>query len=151
MMGPVTLVPRLEGVEVLVEYKLKKPRTHCFISTASKTMLLIDEVGSDNVGVLLDTGHAAAGSENPAESIALLNGRAKHYLSYLHFNDNYHTWDDDMLVGVCPPAGAGRDALLAEKNRVLRLADPGHIPLPRRRDPVRDRIDSMDRLYFKAN
>ncbi len=86
-------------VKVLIEYKPKEPRNHCFLSTVGKTILLLEEVGSENVKVLLDTGHASSGFENPAESIALLKWRDKNYLEYLHFNDNYHLWDDDMLVG----------------------------------------------------
>ena len=42
---------------------------------------------------------ASSAFENPAESIALLNRMDKNYLEYFHFNDNYHLWDDDMLVG----------------------------------------------------
>ena len=88
-----------DNIKLLIEYKMKEPRSHCFISTVGKTILLIDEIGKENVKVLLDIGHASSGCENPAESIALLNGRSKKYLEYIHFNDNYHSWDDDMLVG----------------------------------------------------
>ncbi|MFH1026160.1 MAG: TIM barrel protein, partial [Nitrospirota bacterium] len=59
----------------------------------------INEVGRENVGCLLDTGHASAGGENVAESIALLNMPNCSKLSYVHFNDNWHTWDDDMMAG----------------------------------------------------
>ena len=85
-------------VDVLVEYKPKEPRTHIIISSVGKALLLLDEVKRKNTGVLLDIGHASQGYENPAESIALLNRKGKR-LSYLHFNDNWHAWDDDMMVG----------------------------------------------------
>ncbi len=88
-----------KDVEVLIEYKMKEPRTHIFINTVGKTLLLINEVGCENVGCLLDTGHASAGGENVAESIALLNMPNYSKLSYVHFNDNWHTWDDDMMAG----------------------------------------------------
>ena len=53
--------------------------------------------GLDNVGVLLDVGHALAAGENIAEAAALLCQHGK--LDYLHLNDNYRSWDDDMMVG----------------------------------------------------
>ena len=83
------------NVKVLVEYKLKEPRTHCFVNSAAKVLLLLQ--GLDDVGVLLDVGHALAAGENIAEAAALLNDHGK--LDYLHLNDNYRSWDDDMMVG----------------------------------------------------
>jgi sugar phosphate isomerase/epimerase len=82
-------------VKVLVEYKLKEPRTHCFVSSAAKTLLLLQ--GLEHVGVLLDVGHSIAAAENIAEAAALLSSFGK--LDYLHLNDNYRAWDDDMMVG----------------------------------------------------
>ena len=82
-------------VRVLVEYKLKEPRTHCFVNSAAKVVLLLQ--GLDKVGVLLDTGHSMAAGENIAEAAALLASFGK--LDYVHLNDNYRSWDDDMMVG----------------------------------------------------
>lgn len=84
-----------DKVRMLVEYKLKEPRTHCFVSHASKVLLLLQDL--DEVGVLLDVGHALAAGENVAEAAALLSTYGK--LDYLHLNDNYRSWDDDMIVG----------------------------------------------------
>jgi len=81
-------------VKVLVEYKLKEPRTHCYINSAAKTILLID--GLLNTGVLLDIGHSMAAGENMAEAAALLSDHG--CLDYLHLNDNYRSWDDDMML-----------------------------------------------------
>lgn len=83
------------GIKICIEYKIKEPRTHIYINTIGKTLLLINEVDRDNVGVLIDTGHALAAGENVAESIALAGNK----LFYMHFNDNYRAWDDDMMVG----------------------------------------------------
>jgi xylose isomerase len=74
---------------------LKEPRTHCFVNSAAKVLLLL--AGIDTIGVLLDVGHAMAAGENAAEAAALLAAHGK--LDYLHLNDNYHSWDDDMMVG----------------------------------------------------
>jgi xylose isomerase len=82
-------------VKVLVEYKLKEPRTHCFVNSAAKVLLLLQ--GLEHVGVLLDVGHSIAAAENIAEAAALLSSFGK--LDYLHLNDNYRSWDDDMMVG----------------------------------------------------
>jgi xylose isomerase len=87
------------GVPVCIEYKLKEPRTHIHVNSAAKTLLLIDAVGANNVGALLDTGHALAAGENPAEAAALLHGNGRKRLFYVHLNDNYGSWDDDMIVG----------------------------------------------------
>jgi xylose isomerase len=51
------------------------------------------------VGALLDIGHSLPGGENPAEAVALLNSRKKTRLDYIHLNDNWRMWDDDMMFG----------------------------------------------------
>ena len=59
---------------------------------------MAQETGLANVGVCIDVGHSLLASENVAESVVLL----QHYgqrLFHMHFNDNYRTWDDDMIVG----------------------------------------------------
>jgi sugar phosphate isomerase/epimerase len=93
--GLVTCAEHNNRVRVLVEYKLKEPRTHCFVNSAAKVLLLLQ--GLDRIGVLLDVGHALAAGENIAEAAALLGSAGK--LDYLHLNDNYRSWDDDMMVG----------------------------------------------------
>jgi xylose isomerase len=45
----------------------------------------------------MDVGHSLAAGENIAEAAALLSSYGK--LTYLHLNDNYRSWDDDMMVG----------------------------------------------------
>ena len=85
-------------VTIGMEYKIKEPRTHCFIGTIGKQLLLMDKVSRKNLGVILDIGHALEGYENMAESAAL----CKYFgdrLIHLHLNDNWRSWDDDMMVG----------------------------------------------------
>lgn len=84
-------------IKICIEYKMKEPRRYIFISTVDKALQLVEEVNRENVGVLLDIGHALAAGENPTESVALLSRKSK--LFYLHFNDNYGSWDDDLTVG----------------------------------------------------
>ncbi len=82
-------------VRILVEYKPKEPRTHCFVSTVGRLLLTLKDL--PNVGGLIDWGHALQGGENIAESVALMHSYGK--LDYIHLNDNYRSWDDDMMVG----------------------------------------------------
>ncbi len=88
----------VKDVNIVIEYKPKEPRTHCFIATVGKTLLLLDKVNKPNVGAMVDVGHALEAYENTAESVSLL-----HYfgnkLYYMHFNDNWRMWDDDMTFG----------------------------------------------------
>ncbi len=85
-------------IRLALEYKIKEPRTHSYIGNVGNTLLLVQEVGLDNVGVTVDVGHALAAYENVAESVALLT-RYGNKLFHMHFNDNYRLWDDDMIVG----------------------------------------------------
>ncbi len=80
---------------ILVEYKQREPRRFCFVDHVGTVLMLLRDL--PNVGVLLDTGHAFQGRENIAASAAWLAQFGK--LDYLHINDNYRDWDDDMLVG----------------------------------------------------
>jgi len=81
-----------------LEYKPKEPRTHSFQARAADTLLMALETGLENVGVCIDVGHAIMASENVAESAVLLQHHGNR-LYHMHFNDNYRTWDDDMIVG----------------------------------------------------
>ena len=81
----------------VIEYKPREPRTHMFWSSAPKTILGIQQMKVDNVGVLLDFGHALFGGEPPAEAAQML---IDHDLLWgMDVNDNYRGWDDDMMVG----------------------------------------------------
>ena len=84
-------------IRISLEYKLKEPRTHCYLSGSANTLLLALDTGRENVGVTIDTGHALLAQENVGESIAVLMEKGK--LFHMHFNDNYRSWDDDMIVG----------------------------------------------------
>src|SRR5579863_1338021 len=80
-----------------IEYKPKEPRTHMLFSTAARTLLAIEDIGLDNVGVLIDFGHSMYGGESPAAAVELCVGR--HRLIDVDLNDNFRSWDDDMTVG----------------------------------------------------
>ena len=84
-------------LKFVIEYKPREPRTHMFWSSAARTGLGIQAMDVDNVGVLLDFGHALFGGESPAEAAQLL---IDHGLLWgMDVNDNYRGWADDMVVG----------------------------------------------------
>ncbi len=87
-----------KNIDITLEYKIKEPRTHCYISTVGSTLLMIEKIGAENLGVALDYGHAALGYETPAEAVAMCHMYGNR-LKHIHINDNYRLWDDDMIVG----------------------------------------------------
>lgn len=96
--GTIECAEHLPEIKIVIEYKPKEPRTHCFVGTVGATLLLLGQVNKPNVGAMIDVGHALMAYENAAESTALL----QHFgnkLFYMHFNDNWRLWDDDMTVG----------------------------------------------------
>jgi xylose isomerase len=72
-----------------------------FWDSAAKTVLGIKAMGVDNVGVLLDSGHAMFGGESPAASAQLLIDHG--LLWAMDVNDNFRGWDDDLVVGTVHP------------------------------------------------
>ena len=96
--GLIECAEHLPDVKLVVEYKPKEPRTHSFISTVGKTLLLIERVDKPNFGAMIDVGHSLMAYENVAESAALLQHFGQK-LFYMHFNDNWRMWDDDMTFG----------------------------------------------------
>ena len=62
-------------MQFAIEYKLKEPRNRLFWSTAATTLLAIEDVGSDNLGVVVDFGHSLFAKENPAEALALVHAQ----------------------------------------------------------------------------
>lgn len=87
-----------EDVNVALEYKVKEPRTHSYISTAANSLLIVQDVSVNNCGVTIDFGHSLNAYETPAETVALLKMYGDK-LFHVHMNDNYRYWDDDMIVG----------------------------------------------------
>jgi xylose isomerase len=85
------------AVRIAVEYKQKDPRQRQFVSNMGKTMMLIHDVGAENIAVALDTGHALMSYESLAESAVLLSTHGR--LGTVHLNDNYRDADPDLVFG----------------------------------------------------
>jgi sugar phosphate isomerase/epimerase len=81
-----------------LEFKPKEPRTHSYLARSADTLLLVNQIGLPNVGITIDTGHSLVGGETIAEAVVLAS-RYGDRLFHMHFNDNYLTTDDDMIVG----------------------------------------------------
>lgn len=79
------------------EYKPYEPRTFSFIGDVSATLMLIDDVGSDNLGITLDFCHMIMKKENPAFS--LFQSARKNRLIGFHLNDGYGHFDDGLMLG----------------------------------------------------
>ncbi|MDH1612579.1 sugar phosphate isomerase/epimerase family protein [Klebsiella aerogenes] len=84
-------------VKFAIEYKPREPRVKMTWDSAARTLLGIDEIGLDNVGILLDFGHALFAGESPADSAQLIIDRGR--LFGMDVNDNLRGWDDDLVVG----------------------------------------------------
>src|SRR5918912_1639990 len=84
-------------MQFAIEYKLKEPRVHMLFSSAARTLLAIEDMGVDNVGIVLDLGHSFFAKETPADVLHLVSRRGK--LVSVEVNDNWREWDDDLAVG----------------------------------------------------
>jgi sugar phosphate isomerase/epimerase len=87
-----------QDVRICIEYKAREPKLHQLVNSAAVTLVLIGDVGEDNVGVLFDVGHALLAGEMLAEAAAMLTRRGK--LWHVHLNDNYFHADSDLIPGI---------------------------------------------------
>ena len=88
-------------LKFVIEYKPREPRVHMMWESAARTILAIQDMGVDNVGVLMDFGHSLFGGETPAEAAQLLIDHDK--LWAMDVNDNMRGWDDDLIAGTVHP------------------------------------------------
>ncbi len=84
-------------IKIGLEYKSSEPKMYCLINNGGKALALAQAVGTPNIGVTLDVGHAFNARENPAEIASILLNEKR--LFHIHLNDNYGWLDDDMPLG----------------------------------------------------
>ena len=84
-------------MKLAIEPKPQDPRQKMLVNNTGKAMMLVQDIGMDNVGLALDVGHSFAAAENPAEALAVINRHNK--LVQVHLNDNYKNADPDMIFG----------------------------------------------------
>lgn len=84
-------------IELTLEGKAREPRNFSLTDTTSSGLLACLEIDRKNVGLTIDIGHVLQCGQNIAQNIELACKYGK--LFNLHTNDNYGSWDDDMIVG----------------------------------------------------
>ncbi len=83
-------------IKFFIEYKASEPRVNCFIDSAAKALLLCKNIGTSNIGITLDFGHALQRGENPANELCLIAENGIPF--YIHINDNNSKWDWDLIT-----------------------------------------------------
>jgi len=83
--------------KISIEYKPYQPRAYALLGDIGTTLLAINDINCDNVGITLDFCHMIMKKENPAYSLALAASRGK--LMGVHLNDAYTDNDDGMMIG----------------------------------------------------
>lgn len=84
-------------MQFAIECKFKEPRTHMLFCNVATTLLAIEDMDVDNVGIVMDLGHSFFARETPSEALQLAYRRGR--LTSVEVNDNWREWDDDMTVG----------------------------------------------------
>jgi len=84
-------------MQFAIECKFKEPRTHMLFCNVATTLLAIEDMEVDNVGIVMDLGHSFFAKETPSEALQLAHRRGR--LTSVEVNDNWREWDDDMTVG----------------------------------------------------
>jgi xylose isomerase len=84
-------------VKISIEGKLREPRNRCIVDTTLTAVLMCMEVDRENVGVAIDTGHVFCAQQNVAQNVEIAARYNKLFM--MHVNDNYNTWDDDLIAG----------------------------------------------------
>jgi xylose isomerase len=95
--GVRTVAEMDDDIRVAIEYKAKEPRNHLSWSTAARTLLGIQSIGRDDIGIVMDLGHSLFAKEAPADALSLVHEHGRLYT--IEVNDNWREWDDDMMVG----------------------------------------------------
>jgi xylose isomerase len=91
------IVEGAPGTRFSIEYKPSEPRAFSQLGNYGTTMLAVDAVGADNLGVRLDFCHVLMARESPGQVAALATARGK--LFGIDFNDGYGQQDDGLMVG----------------------------------------------------
>jgi xylose isomerase len=143
-------------LKFVIEYKPREPRVHMSYDSVARTLLGIEKIGLPNIGILLDFGHSLYGGESPADAaqLAIDYGR----LFGMDVNDNFRSWDDDLMAGSVHPIELFEFFYTLRKNNWEGVWQLDQFPF--REDSVKvanGAIDflkqcdrALDRLDFKA-
>ncbi len=121
------------SMDFAIEYKPKEPRVRMTLELCRHGRFSpFEDVGVENVGIVMDFGHSLMAKETPAEELQLIARRGR--LRSVEINDNWRDWDDDLSVGRGAPGGDAGISARAACDR-LAWADPAR-PVPFRENPV---------------
>lgn len=84
-------------LQISIEYKPYQERSYALIDSIGLTLLMVNEINRENVGVTVDYCHMLMKRENPAYGLSLAADKGK--LFGVHINDGYGTHDDGLMVG----------------------------------------------------
>ena len=85
-------------MQFAIECKFKEPRTHMLFCNVATTLLAIEDMGVDNVGIVMDLGHSFFARETPSEAIQLAHRRGR--LTSVEVDDNWRgTVGATVIVG----------------------------------------------------
>ncbi|PKM95245.1 MAG: AP endonuclease [Firmicutes bacterium HGW-Firmicutes-1] len=84
-------------INISIEYKPFQPRAYSLVPDIGSTLLLTNDVKSDNIGVTLDFCHMLMKGENPAYGLCQTFERNK--LFGVHLNDGQRMNDDGLIIG----------------------------------------------------
>jgi len=85
------------NVKIAIEPKKDAPRQRMYLSDIGKLMMLLNEIGLNNAGGVLDVGHVIISQGGMAEALTILHSHQK--LFAIHLDDNYRNADPDMIAG----------------------------------------------------
>jgi xylose isomerase len=84
-------------VKIAIEPQKNAPRQRMYLSDIGKLQMLLNEIGLDNVGGVLDVGQLNISQGGMAEALTILNSHQK--LFAIHLNDNFRNAAPDMIMG----------------------------------------------------
>ena len=80
----------------MIEYKPREPRNKIIFPNAARTLLGIQQVGLDNLGICLTSAIPCTAWKPRPTPRSCASTRAG---TAIDVNDNFRGWDDDMVVG----------------------------------------------------
>jgi len=91
----VELLDYTEGTDLVLLIEPAHEAESTLILTVADGLRMIDEIGSERLGILLDTGHANVNGEDLAEAVRSLKGVPLH----IHIDDNHGDSDAHLIPG----------------------------------------------------
>ncbi len=119
-------------IRISIEYKPFQPRAFSLVPNMATAMMLVEEIGRENVGLTLDFCHMLMAGENPATALAFVASRNR--LLGVHLNDGYRLNDDGLMVGSVHPMQTLEFLYYAKKYGYSQVIYFDTFPL--REDPV---------------